>query len=121
MAKKNSEKNSSLDSDHQLAAVLSYIGILVLIPLLVIDKKKKDEFIRFHIRQGIILLIAEVILSVIESILMAIPVIGQVFAAILGIAWLAILIVCIVAIIKALSGEKWEIALISDYANKLKI
>jgi uncharacterized membrane protein len=121
MAKKIKEKTNSSDSDHQMTAVLSYIGILVLIPLLAIDKKKKDDFIKFHIKQGLILFLAEIILAVIEGILARIPVIGWVFETILGLAWLAIVIVCVIAIIKALNGEKWEISMLSDYTKKINI
>ncbi|MBN1445824.1 MAG: hypothetical protein JW957_06930, partial [Candidatus Omnitrophica bacterium] len=54
-------------------AWLSYLGILLLIPLLV---NKDNEYSKFHVKQGLVLLISGIILSVASIILAFIPVIG---------------------------------------------
>ena len=51
MTKPTSKKN-------QLMAILSYLGILVLIPILA---AKDSKFARYHANQGLILLVAEAI------------------------------------------------------------
>lgn len=84
-------------------ALLSYIGILVLIPLLA---KKDSKFAQFHAKQGLLMLIGWV--------LSAIPFLGW----LLG---LALVIVWIIAVIKVLQGQYWKIPIIGDYAEKLNI
>ena len=115
---KNKSKNvdkKSTDSIEELGkklkgktgmAVLSYIWILCLIPLLM----SKDEFVRFHAKQGFVLFIIEVALVLVAWI----PVIGWLLC-------LAVLVVVIIAIIKVLNGEKWEIPYIYKISKKIKI
>lgn len=51
----------------KLMGILSYLGILVLIPLVA---EKNNQFVRFHVNQGLILFVAQVILFFINMILM---------------------------------------------------
>jgi len=87
-------------------AALSYLWILCIIPLLA----SKDEFVKFHARQGVILFLIELVLSLIAWI----PLVGW-------LASLMVVIVCVIGIIKALNGEKWEIPYIYDWSKKIKI
>ena len=97
-------------SDNQImTAILSYLGILWLIPLLVISKKKRDDFIKYHLQQGINLFIWELIVLIILGVLGYIPVIGILFAVLYWIAWVFFIIVIIIAIVKGVQGEKWKI------------
>lgn len=108
---KNREENTFEKMSKKVAnknglAALSYLWVLCLVPLL----GSKDEFVKFHAKQGFVLFIIEVGLALVGWI----PVIG----------WLASLIVAIVAIIgliKALNGEKWEIPYVYDWSKKIKI
>ena len=52
-----------------LFGVLSYLPILVLIPLLI---KKDDDFVHFHAKQGLIMLVILISISVISMV----PIIG---------------------------------------------
>lgn len=83
----NSNQNDQ--SNTILFSILSYIGILWLIPLLV---EKNDKVVRFHVNQGIVLFIFDIIGSIAVGILSAIfvfiPVIsflGVVIASLFGI------------------------------------
>lgn len=105
-------ESKALSNDETLTAILSYINILVLIPLFAIEAKKRNEFIKFHLEQGINLFIIEIILWIILLVLGFIT-LGFIYL-ISWIIWLLVLIVCIVAIIKAINKEKWEIPLISQ-------
>ncbi len=91
--------------------ILSYGWVLVLIPLLI---KKDDDFVHFHAKQGLIMLIAWIggaILSILPF-----------FGWIIGLLSYAVLgIVSLIAIIKVFMGEKWEIPVVSTYADKLNI
>ncbi|KAA0206996.1 DUF4870 domain-containing protein [Candidatus Uhrbacteria bacterium] len=97
--------------DNKVIAALSYLGILVLIPLLV---KKDSKFTQEHAKQGLVLFIAEIIGSVIAMV----PIIGWLLAPFIGIAFL---IVALVALIKCLMGEFWEIPLIGPYRKKINL
>lgn len=63
----NSNQNDQ--SNTILFSILSYIGILWLIPLLV---EKNDKVVRFHVNQGIVLFIFDIIGSIAVGILSAI-------------------------------------------------
>lgn len=91
-------------ADNKFIAALSYLGILFLVPLLV---KKDSPFAQFHAKQGLVLCIAFFVFS---------------FIPFLG--WLVnlfLLVVVIIALIKTLSGEAWELPLVKDVVKKLNI
>ncbi len=89
-------------------AVLSYIGILVLIPLLA---ARESKFAKFHAKQGLVLLIAWVINGVIT----AIPMIGWIVGPII---WLLLLILAIMGIVNALGGKYAKLPVIGNFAEK---
>ena len=95
--------------------ILSYLGILVLIPLLL---KKDDKFVYFHAKQGLVWLIFTVILWVVTFILAFIPVLGVIINTLV---WLGVLAVFVVLVIKVATGEMWELPILGEYAKKLKI
>ena len=93
-------------------AVLCYFGILVLIPLL--TDAKNDSFVKFHIKQGLVLLIAAVILNVIW----AIPVIGWAIGALGN---LFVIILFVMGIINSASGREVQLPVIGQYGDKINI
>ena len=92
-------------------AIISYIGVLCLIPILM---KKKDEFISFHAKQGFVLFIAEVITWIVFSI---IPFLWF-FGNILSLVWF---VLSIIGIVNVLNKEKKEIPLLGKFADRFKI
>lgn len=92
--------------------VLCYLGILVLIPLL--TEAKNDPFVKFHIKQGLVLLIVEVIAGVASSI----PIIGWIAAPFLGII---IFILFIIGLVNVLGGKEVALPVIGQYGEKIKI
>lgn len=97
--------------ENKVIACLSYLGILVLIPLLA---KKDSKFAQEHAKQGLVLLIAEIIGSIVSMI----PIIGWLAAPFIG---LIFLVVAIVALVKCLMGEFWEIPVLGSYRSKINI
>jgi uncharacterized membrane protein len=92
--------------------VLSYLGILALIPYLT----EKDPFIQWHARQGLVFAVIFFLIAVVISIL------GSIVSPLLmltGVLWLGWLAVTIIAILKALKGEKWPIPVVSGFIDKL--
>ena len=107
MPEKKQDTEISID-ENRLMAALSYLGFLFLVPLL--SGYKKDKFVNFHLRQGIVLFIVDVI----ASFIMWIPVIGW----LLG---LFLLVLSIYGFIQALTGKKWPLPYIGQYAEKINI
>lgn len=65
--------SQSSNPNAKLFAVLSYLGILWIVGLLA---AKDDPFVRFHVNQGLVLFLLNIVLSII----MAIPVVGLIVA-----------------------------------------
>ena len=94
------------DSNDKVYGILSYFGLLVLVPLLA----GKTQFARFHANQGLVLFIADIILGVVIGIsvgvLSLIPFVGVVLGSILsGVLGLGIFVLMIMGIVNAANGE----------------
>lgn len=104
-------KNTVITGEQKLFGALSYLGILVLIPLLL---KKDDSFIQWHAKQGLVVLISYVIAWVI----MLIPILGWIVGPLLS---LLLFILAVIALINALLGNQWQIPVLGQYANKFNL
>ena len=93
--------------DNKVIAALSYVGLLVLVPLLA---KRDSPFAQFHARQGLVFLI----IFMVGWLVFWIPLIGWLL-------WLAVAVLDIVGLVKALSGQAWKAPVIGDLAEKFKI
>lgn len=109
--KKPDEFDANDVQENKVFAALSYLGILVLIPLLV---KKDSKFAMEHAKQGLVLFIIEMILWVVNFI----PVLGQILWVVVGIA---LCIVSLMGLIYALQGKFWKIPLVYDWAQSFKL
>jgi uncharacterized membrane protein len=105
-------------SDRTLMLVLSYLGILCLIPLLA---KKDDPEVQWHAKNGTALFFAELIWLVIRIglIFAHIPFAGCGFSIISCAIWIGFLALSIVAIMKAVQGQRFRIPIITDMAEKM--
>ena len=93
--------------ENKLVAVLSYIGILFLIPMFA---KKESKFSQFHAKQGLVLFLLEVLALVLM------PLFG------LGILLnLAAFILSVIGVINVLGGKMVKIPLIGDWADKFNL
>ncbi len=102
---------SSISQEDKVYAALSYVWILVFIPLFL---KRQSGFVQFHVRQGLALLIAEVILWIIGLV----PILGWLIAFI---GHIVVAILAVLGIVAALVGRYWEMPFLSEYAKKLNI
>lgn len=97
--------------------VLSYIGILVLIPILAGDRR--SEYVKFHINQGFALFILSKIIDLLSGnwvwgLHSLIDFGGRWFSGIFDILDLACFILMIVGIVSACKGEKKEMPVIGQ-------
>jgi len=112
------EASTQQSSNQPIMLVLSYLWLLALIPLLV---EKDDAEVQWHAKNGLLLFAGEIALWIALIILSMIPVIGQVLGCgLIPILWLVILVVHIIAIVKALKGERLMIPFVSDYVAQWK-
>jgi uncharacterized membrane protein len=99
------EKTQSSKKNTTMAAI-AYI--LFFIPLL--TKAKNDPFVKYHVKQGLVLFIA----SVIQMFIKAVPLFGHILSPLLGIA---IFILFIIGVINALGGKEKPLPYIGDFAK----
>lgn len=105
-------------SDRTLMLVLSYLGILALIPLLT---KKDDREVQWHAKNGLALTIAWVLLwivvAIVEHFMPAVVSCG--IALVHCVIALGFIVVIIMAIMKALKGERMRFPVITEFAEKM--
>lgn len=93
-------------------AVFAYLWILIIIPFL--TPEKNNPFVKFHLKQGLALIIFEVIGWVVAVAIGWFPIIGWL---IVWLWWLVSLILIVIGIINALGGHEKELPLIGQYAR----
>ncbi len=98
----------SSGGDNNMIAILSYIGILFLVPMLA---AKDNDFAQYHAKQGLVLFIAEIATMLIAWI----PIIGWLIGFV---AWIIWFILSIMGIINVVGGKKKPLPVIGSFASK---
>ena len=88
-------------------AILAYIGILVIIPLIT---AKDDPFVKFHVRQGLALLLAWII----GSFIWVIPVLGFLIG---WLVWIGGFVLMVIGIMNASSGKTVDLPIVGQFAK----
>ena len=101
--------NENIREQDKIQLVLAYLGILSLIPLLTV---KDSPYVQWHAKQGLVLGVGG---GIAISILGAIPIIQLMVC----LAAPALLVIDILAMVKALGGERYRIPVVTDLAEKL--
>lgn len=100
---------------NKVMAVLAYLGILVLIPILAAPK---SPFARFHSNQGLVLMISEFVLGIIIGIagtvftLIGLGLISSLMSAALSIGSLVLMVI---GIMNAVNGKAKELPVIGKF------
>jgi uncharacterized membrane protein len=102
--------------NRQLMLILSYLWVLALIPYLT---EQRDPEVKWHARHGLVLMIAEIILSVVLFILTLLPVIGCAFSVLWMVVWLGIIVLHVICIVKAINGERFTVPYVSQYVSQI--
>jgi uncharacterized membrane protein len=100
--------------------VLAYLWLLALVPLVV---EKQDAEIQWHARNGIVLMVAEIValgayIAFTTLISLAMLGLGFVLGLLLVVAWIGVLVLHVVAILKGLNGGRLILPGISAYATR---
>jgi len=118
----DSPKSTGLPSN--IAAALACIPLVGGLVFYILEKN--DKFVRFYAMQSIILggalFVCWIVYSVAIGILSTIPAIGFFFGILLNVLWalarVAVLVLFIVAVVKAFTGVRWDIPYIGPIARK---
>ena len=94
-----------------IMGILAYLGPLVIVSYLT---SKDDPFVKFHIKQGLVLLVIEVMVWFLGMIIWPL-------VMILWIVNLATLILSIVGIINVTQGKEKNLPLVGSYSKYFKI
>lgn len=98
-----------------LMSVLSYFGPLVLVPYFS-KESRADEFTKFHIKQGLVVFAASIVIF-----LLSIPLAATFLSLFVSLLGFGLMIVAIIGIINAATGKMKEIPVIGSFARKFKI
>ena len=90
-------------------ALISYIGVLCLIPFL---SKDGDKFAKFHAKQGLVLFFLEVVSY---FIIFFIPFFGIIIGNLLGLLWV---VLSVIGIVNVINNEEKKLPVIGDLAEK---
>jgi len=113
----------SAPSDKTAMLILSYLGLLALVPLLV---EKEDKNVQWHAKHGLVLFGAYIVgmigLWILTMIVGMVPGLGCLMFVLTGLAHVALivgyLVVIVMGIMKALKGERLILPAVSVYADK---
>ncbi len=105
------EPQDSVVQEGKIFAIIGYLGVLCLVPLLL---KKDNKFAFFHGKQGLVLLIGETG-ALVVSIL---PILGDLIRIL---AMLVFGVLSLVGIVQALMGNYWRMPVIADMAEKISL
>ncbi len=101
-----------VSSNRSVMLVLSYLGILALIPLIT---EKGDREVQWNARNGLVFLVAYLVLTV--GLFMASFVIGVIGMLQIPL-WLGYLVLIILGITNAMNGKRFVVPGLSDFADK---
>ena len=95
---------------HTGMAVLSYFGILVLIPIFA---GRDSRYVKFHANQGLLLMIASIVLNVLSTVLglLHLGLIGS----LVGFLHLPLFVFSIMGIVNAIKGRAKELPVVGHY------
>ncbi len=95
--------------DAQFFAAIGYLSFLCFVPLAL---KKENKFALFHGKQALVLFILELA----AAILKVVPVFGDL---VFTLSFVVFGILSLIGIVKVLMGERWEIPVIHEIAERI--
>ena len=95
--------------DAQFFAAIGYLSFLCFVPLAL---KRHNKFALFHGKQALVLFILELA----AAILKVVPALGDL---VFTLAFVVFGILSLIGIVKVLMGERWEIPMVSEIADRI--
>ena len=103
----DSQYNTPPAGNKTLMGVLAYLGPLVIVPYVT---AKDDPFVKFHIKQGLVLFVIEVGTWVLGMVMWPLM-------PLLGIVNLATLVLAVIGIMNVLGGKEAELPLVGKFSK----
>jgi len=111
------EKTSSTGLDSNIGGLLSYVlGWITGLVFYLIEEK--DEFVRFHAMQSIIVFGAITVFSIVLRILFIVPYLGAILGTLL---WVASVALWVILMVKAYQGKRFKLPIAGDMAEKYSV
>jgi uncharacterized membrane protein len=101
-----------------VAGAVAYVTFVPAIVFLLLEPYNKNRFVRFHAFQCLFLAAAWVAVGIAFWILGHIPFFSLLLIPIGIIAWIGLIILIVVLILKALQGELFKVPVLGDMAEK---
>ncbi len=101
--------------DNKILSLFAYLGILILVPIFAAPESK---FTKFHVSQGVNLIIAELVVSIltaITSFFVWVPVLPELMGAVASIAGIVLSVLVIIGIINAVTGKARELPIVGKW------
>lgn len=108
------QTTTSAPKRNTLMAILAYLGILIIIPFLM---AKDDPFVKFHIKQGLVLVIIELVIYVLG---MAMGIMWLMFFPVMkvvNIIHFALIVFSITGIVNVVQGQEKKLPLVGHLAD----
>jgi uncharacterized membrane protein len=111
---KKSEMSSKTSGDaatkNVTMGILSYIGPLVIVSYIT---AKDDPFVKFHIKQGLVLFVLEIIVWFVGTMFLSLWML-------LNLVNIAVFVLAVIGIVNAAQGKENKLPLIGDFAKHFK-
>ena len=105
----NTQSPASSPDNAMVMAILAYIGPLVIVSFIT---SKDNPFVKFHIKQGLVLLVIEAVFWAAGSFIY-IPFLWQ----IIGLLNLAVLVLSVLGIVNAVNKKEAELPVVGQFAK----
>lgn len=102
---------SNSNQKNIIMGILAYLGILVIIPYLV---AKDDPFVKFHIKQGLVLLVIEFIAWILAMVIWPL-------VMLLWVVKLVLFVLAVMGIVNVVQNQQKKLPLVGDYARYFNI
>ena len=117
-SRKQTKKTSSTSSsdaaqNQKICAILQYFFPIGLIWWLVDEQMKKNSFVKFHLKQSLVLVVLSVALNIIFTIMPFLMLIGW-------IVHIAIFVLWILGLINAVNGKEKEVPIVGKFTSYFK-
>ena len=99
------------------AGALAYVTFIPAIVFLAMPPYNKSSYVRFHSWQSIMLAVAWVAMLIVLAILVRIPFLGLIVFPLMLLLDLGMFILWLVAVLKALNGQRFKIPIIGALAE----
>jgi uncharacterized membrane protein len=94
----------------RLLAAISYLGVFSLIPFIF---KVKNEYVRFHAKQGLFLFLVEIC----SVLIWVIPFVGWIIGFV---SWILCFVLSLMGLVNGIIGREWKIPFLHRFANRVK-